>query len=384
MGNPTSSVRFRQILDVLYAGIEHDEAMSLALDLIGQQAGMLMSSCERYDLATGQFSTLVHSGNDPGHPGFRLLEDRAREINPYYKPEVVTGLIGEARFASDVLPQSVVRHTAYYSEYLGPLGVGDIAGYFFETAPGVLYCLSFPREGRGVFPERDRALFRELAPHVFRAFSLRHQLHAAREEKTILESVLEQNRHGLMLLNDRGQVFWRNSAADSLLARRDGLDLSLGSLTLCHADENRRFQRLLRKQLAACSLDSRLQRASAYHVPHTSGLTPYTISLHPLNRAPVDEASGRARLCAVVVDPLRQHEVTVEQLMRQYGLTLAEATVAVGVASGLDLEVIADGQHQKVSTTRNLLKRAMRKTDTHRQAELSARIWALSLPVNLP
>ncbi|MFO7550322.1 MAG: helix-turn-helix transcriptional regulator [Haliea sp.] len=380
MGNLTSSMRLRQILGELYEGIEHDDAMSRALDLVGQQAGMLMSSCERFDLATGQFSTLVTSGNDPAHPGLRLLEDRAREINPYYKPDVVKGLIGEARFASDVLPQSVVRHTAYYSEYLGPLGVGDIAGYFFEPEPGILYCLSFPRDGRGVFPERDRTLFRELAPHIFRAFSLRHQLHAAREEKSMLETVLEQNRHGLLLLNDRGQVFWRNSAADSLLARRDGLDLSMGSLTLGHADENRRFQRLLRRQLAACSLDSRLQRAAAYHVPQASGLRPYTISLHPLNRRLAGEAYGRGGLCAVVVDPLRQHEVTVEQLMKHYDLTLAEATVAVGVGSGLCLEAIADSQRQKVSTTRNLLKRAMRKTDTHRQAELSARIWALSLP----
>ncbi|MDO8862288.1 helix-turn-helix transcriptional regulator [Haliea sp. E1-2-M8] len=384
MGNLTSSVRFRQIVDQLYEGIEHDDAMSRALDLIGRQAGMLISSCERFDLATGQFSTLVHSGNEPGHPGFRLLEDRARELNPYYKPEVVTGLVGEARFASDVLPQSVVRHTAYYSEYLGPLGVGDIAGYFFETDPGVLYCLSFPRDGSGVFPDRDRTLFRELAPHIFRAFSLRHQLLAAREEKSMLESVLEQNRHGLLLLDDRGQAFWRNSAADSLLARKDGLDLSMGSLTLCHTGENRQFQRLLRQQLAACSLESRLHRASAYHISQTSGLTPYTISLHPLNRGQVGAASGRGRLCAVVVDPLRQHEVTVGQLMRQYDLTLAEANVAVGVGSGLDLEVIADQQRRKVSTTRNLLKRAMRKTDTHRQAELGARIWALSLPVNLP
>lgn len=371
---------YQRILEDLYAGIEDNEAMSHAFDRICRQAGTLVASCEKLELATGSFSTLVQSGQDPSHTGFSLLEDRAREVNPYYEPDVFMRIIGEAQFANDVLPRSTVKRTAYYSDYLRPLGISDIAGYFFQPEPGIIHCISFPRDGRGSFGLRERELFQGLTPHMMRAFEIRHRLHTAAQTRSLLEQALNTMEHGLLLINSAGRVVWHNITATDIINRRDGLTLKMGQFSIQGNAENAQFQQLLLKQLAAAALDAQLQQVENFYLPSRSGLTPYVISLHCLSERLDWPGLDSAVVCALVADPLRSHSVTVQQLMTQYTLTPAEARVSVGVGFGWSLENIAERLGQKVSTTRNLLKRAMRKTDTHRQAELGARIWALSIP----
>lgn len=371
---------YQRILEDLYAGIEDNQAMSHAFDRICRQAGALVASCEKLELATGSFSTLVQSGQDPSHPGFCLLEDRAREVNPYYEPDVIMRIIGQAQFANDVLPRSTVKRTAYYADYLDPLGVSDIAGYFFQPEPGIIHCISFPRDGRGSFGLRERELFQGLRPHMMRAFEIRHRLQVAAQARSLLERALDTMQHGLLMINGAGRVVWHNLAATEIINRQDGLALTLGQMSVQHSVENTRFQQLLLKQLAAAARDAPLQKVESFYIPSSSGLTPYVISLHCLSERLDWPGLDSAVVCALVADPLRSHSVTVQQLMTQYTLTPAEARVSVGVGFGWSLETIAERLGQKVSTTRNLLKRAMRKTDTHRQAELGARIWALSIP----
>jgi DNA-binding CsgD family transcriptional regulator len=70
-----------------------------------------------------------------------------------------------------------------------------------------------------------------------------------------------------------------------------------------------------------------------------------------------------------VADPDALPTTSVEQLRRFYGLTPAEATVAVAVLQGKGVKAIADGLGISVPTARTHLHRVFEKTGTQRQAE---------------
>ena len=58
-------------------------------------------------------------------------------------------------------------------------------------------------------------------------------------------------------------------------------------------------------------------------------------------------------------------------LRAAFGLTTAEARIALGIARGKTLAAIAEAHGIVVSTARTQLKSVFKKTGTHRQAELA-------------
>jgi DNA-binding CsgD family transcriptional regulator len=63
-------------------------------------------------------------------------------------------------------------------------------------------------------------------------------------------------------------------------------------------------------------------------------------------------------------------EISAEQIRWLYGLTPAEAAVALAVLRGEGVRAIADGLGISVATARTHLHRIFEKTGTERQAEL--------------
>src|SRR4029079_16210961 len=88
----------------------------------------------------------------------------------------------------------------------------------------------------------------------------------------------------------------------------------------------------------------------------------------PMNRD-ADELSPGGTL-VVIVDPEREPLALASMLKGLYGLTPAEATVAIEVLRGGGLQSVADKMSVSISTVRIHLQRVFDKTATHRQAEL--------------
>ena len=72
----------------------------------------------------------------------------------------------------------------------------------------------------------------------------------------------------------------------------------------------------------------------------------------------------------LVKDPNQRTEILPETATQIFGLTPAEARLAIELSSGQTLEEIAEKQEINVSTVRAHLKKIFQKTDTNRQAEL--------------
>ncbi|HEY0881022.1 MAG TPA: helix-turn-helix transcriptional regulator [Archangium sp.] len=78
------------------------------------------------------------------------------------------------------------------------------------------------------------------------------------------------------------------------------------------------------------------------------------------------------RLPASAISPPRESPTapTTQTLQSRFGLTRAEARVVKLLAEGRSMKRIAEELGVSLETTRTHAKRAMQKTDTHRQAEL--------------
>jgi DNA-binding CsgD family transcriptional regulator len=84
---------------------------------------------------------------------------------------------------------------------------------------------------------------------------------------------------------------------------------------------------------------------------------------------PFVEREAGARI-VLVVDPDHRRRAPAQWLCEGYGLTPAEARLAVALANGDSLKEIAEATGNRVGTLRTHLKHVFAKTGTRRQAEL--------------
>jgi DNA-binding CsgD family transcriptional regulator len=86
----------------------------------------------------------------------------------------------------------------------------------------------------------------------------------------------------------------------------------------------------------------------------------------------------------VVVDPEHEPEFPPSALRRLYGLTKAEAAVAMLALRGEGLQSVADELSVSLSTVRIHLQHVFEKTGTHRQTELVRLLLEVQAGVRSP
>ncbi|MGB2918881.1 MAG: helix-turn-helix transcriptional regulator, partial [Mycobacterium sp.] len=89
---------------------------------------------------------------------------------------------------------------------------------------------------------------------------------------------------------------------------------------------------------------------------------------------------GHGGPCAliVIVDPGKVPEPSPEMLRRLFGLTAAEAAVALSIGRGAGLAAVADELCLTLATVKTHLQHIYAKTSTHRQAELVRLLLAVT------
>jgi DNA-binding CsgD family transcriptional regulator len=85
---------------------------------------------------------------------------------------------------------------------------------------------------------------------------------------------------------------------------------------------------------------------------------------------------------ALIVLRLRRREATVEQLKDLFGLTSAEADLALRLADGFSLQEIAEARGIRPSTAKSQLRSVFHKLDCSRQARIVSIINSMVLPFN--
>lgn len=170
-----------------------------------------------------------------------------------------------------------------------------------------------------------------------------------------------------------------NAAARTLANEPDNIQLSSQGITLPHRSDQQRLRELITCAIAT-SLGVGLSSGGVMAVSRGMGRRPLSITVAQLNGSNGLFEIGKPCAIVLIADPEKQQTLPEDHLRLLYGLTKAEARLAVLLATGISLEQAAEQLAISRNTVRTELAHIFDKTNTRRQAEL-VRLLLNSAPV---
>lgn len=205
-----------------------------------------------------------------------------------------------------------------------------------------------------------------LVPHLQQALRTQDHLsglvHSARDVAEAVDHML----HGVFVVGPSSAVVYANRVAADIVTIGDGPVVRAGRVGLGVPAADARLQRCIADALGRN--DSGSRRGNSLLCPRAAELRPYVIHVVPFTSMPPDGRQPRALV--IVVDPERQTEPHRNLLINLFGLTRAEAEIALRVLRGDGLRPISDDLTLSLATVKTHLQHVFTKTGTHRQAEL--------------
>lgn len=223
----------------------------------------------------------------------------------------------------------------------------------------------------------------QLAPHFGRALDASLLLASHGGGTRQLSAVMDLMPNAALLLDSRGSVTQTNTAADTLLRSSDGIAVDAGlQLTCALSGERQSLARALKDALTVATGPG-VALAPPVRVSRRSGAAPLLVMPVPRPCFPFWEPVAPARVLVIIVDPAAKSRATAPAIQAAFGLTDAEASVALLLTSGVPGAQMPAILGVTAATIKTHLRRCFEKTGTHSQVELS-RLFAMFPPSDVP
>lgn len=280
---------------------------------------------------------------------------------------------GERRVISDhdVVTADEMHNSAYYNDLLRPFGLRWFAAVGFRAGEAD-WALSIHRTAaEGPFDEAEMRLLAQLSPRLSEAATL---------SSALGQAVISGIGHALdlcgqpaLVLGRMGFVLAANAAADLVF------DTDFGPRRRrLHATDKAASGELAKLTTWLRNAPENGDIPVPTIVVRREGVPSVLIRILPVPPAAQGPFLGARVLLTLTV--LAPAGASPNLLMRTYGLSRAEAKVAMLLGVGMSPANVASAAGVAVATVRNQLKAIFAKTDTHRQSELAALISRLRFP----
>ncbi|CAN5372663.1 hypothetical protein BH10PSE13_BH10PSE13_08700 [soil metagenome] len=273
-------------------------------------------------------------------------------------------------------PLLAVRHEADYRATLPGL-VSDVYLDFahdydfphgcqtklFEGDGGLVGLAVLRRESEGETTPDQRAFFAGVAPFVRNA--VRMQMALERDGPRLIAGALDQVAAAVFVCASDGRVLAHSAAAESLL--HDGrLGLAGGSLRFGGKADQDRFAKVLARHVGPLPvpMETLVIRDGA-----GNGRLPLLLDIATMPRGPWSLDVAR-RILVIVRGAGRWHGSAQAVLQTFYGLSPAEADVALRLARGQHRADIAGERGARLETVRSQIKIVFAKLGIGREVEL--------------
>lgn len=359
----------------------HDAALARALDLIYDSA----VAPESWPAALEQLALLFRAGFADL---YARTTDRSRESGLAYGLDRAdyedvflgvwskrnvwanrhpTATAGEVVATRDFLPKEELVRSEMYNEYLAPRGLHEGLRLAIWSGEGWVQDVSLLRPwSAGPYTRTERALAGALLPHLQRAAGVGRRLREASGPQAAFAG-LDAMRHPGFLLGATGRVIRFNRAAEALLAGNDGLSVQEAALTAATAGASARLDAAV---ASAAGWGGARPRSAAVRLPRPSGLPPLLLDVMPVREQSGCGFLGGPAVLVLVAGAAAEAEALAPRLVARFGLTRAEAGLAVELAAGRSVTEVAECRGRSVNTVRTQLARLMGKLEVRRQAEL--------------
>ena len=267
--------------------------------------------------------------------------------------------VGRFMLSADVLPHSTLEKLAFYQDLCVPHGLRDVMGacLFRDDKNYVTVGLMRPQKAKGN-GEREAAMVRPLVGHLTSAMRVRLALQARQPAAISARVPMDGLPFAALLVAKNGRVVEFNDRADALLRTGHLVVVRQGVLAARVAVD----QRHLLSALEQATLRSDPQCATvAIGTGHQSAWLIIT---------PASRATHEPYAFVHILEAQQDAVPSMQALRTMFGLTPAEAVVAIAIAKGNTPGEIATKHALAISTVRSQLSAVLRKTRTARQADL--------------
>lgn len=288
-------------------------------------------------------------------------------INPFVSsPNPEAGVVTNELW----MPKEDLAQTEYYNDFLRPQDSGAFAIVRLGRDARSVSALSVNRSyARGSFERGALDLAERLRPHIRRAFKLTAKLGESALKGDDAGVALDQSPHGIFVLNDLGAVRRTNRAADRLMAQGLGLYVAHGRLGMTRADDDRRLEALI---AAAAAGDPEQRCGGSMGLRTARRRGPLSVTVAPVRSERLAVFGHRPSVVVVITDPEARPAVTEAAVQNVFGLTPAEARVALAMLDGATAREAAEQLGVSFHTVRHQIQSLLDKTGASRRTELVA------------
>ncbi|WFU07458.1 helix-turn-helix transcriptional regulator (plasmid) [Rhizobium sp. CB3171] len=278
------------------------------------------------------------------------------------------------RRTEDYLPSSSFRNTEFYTDFLRHLPDSDAATAIKLSADrerSAEFVVHYAAQDNERINLAVEPVMRTLAPAMKQALSMLRIRVAdgrAASRANIVEAILDP----AFVLSSKGRVLAANRAARALADEATLLRIAPGDrlqflFPQTAATVTEQVAKVMRGQLLPVGHETIQAR-------HEGAL--YSIAAHPMApsaRAGFDLLASPEPCLLLIIRPLLALEASASEVLRAtFGLTAAEARLAIGLAKGASLSATAIFLGITYQTSRSQLKAVFAKLGVHRQSELVA------------
>lgn len=283
-----------------------------------------------------------------------------------------------------LVPAAVLEKSEWYNDFLKHV---DIRGALSIMLGGGRP--SYPRVhlsiyrsvGSSEFTTRAEALMQGLAPHLNRALDLGFRFNMLRNRLRDQQQVLNRLEYGVLMLDRRGRIIFRNKTAEKILAAADGLSVSKRRLVAGHPTSRDCLCKLVNRIVESRGDGSR-SAGGSLSVPRPSAKRDYGLTVSPAAGAASMTALRNAAALVFITDPEQDRRPEAERMADLFGLTPAEARLAEALVLGHSLRSYADKERLSIHTVRTTLKHVFSKTRTRSQSALIRLLLANCVPAH--
>jgi DNA-binding CsgD family transcriptional regulator/PAS domain-containing protein len=350
------------IATIYEAGVDFDrwpQALARVTEALGGASASLVRQGATHEDCWG-FGHRVEEGWDQ-----RYFE-HFHSVNPLWGRTWLAPA-GSVHTDTMVVPRDDLARTEFFQDFLTPQGVGGMLNAVVLMEAGRQTILTV-HSGREI-EEAQLALYRLMTPHLQRAMELNVQLARSEISRAGAEAVVDRLDQGVLFVDAGARVIFANRSAEAMLAAGMGLRQSDGVLHGATLSETA----ALHAAIGICA-GAAPAAAPPSFVPLSrgDGRRPLSVRVAPASPGVFPPWLGGWRPIAMlcITDPELNPTPAADELRMRYGLTRAQAALAVEILAGDGVQAAADRLSITRATARTHLAQIFEKTGTQRQSEL--------------
>ena len=269
---------------------------------------------------------------------------------------------------TQVWPDAEFLRSSFYNDFLKRFDMRSVACVGMGNFPKVFQTLTiFGTNTSPDFSSDQIEVLQLLLPHLRVAMATTRHLRELESRLSGLEQAFSLLESALVLLDASGQVVLANDAARAILGQGKQLYLRKQQLVADGVNESTQLKGLVAKAMGT-SGGKGTYGGGAMSV-HRVGKKALQILVSPL-RSEKGVLPGGAVVAVFINDPERQPPIPTEVLGTLFGLTAAEARLAVTLMEGRSLSEASEVRGLSRETVKSQMSAVFAKTGTKRQGEL--------------